>query len=115
VLGVERELARVRQEIERYEGRLRYLERQVAMSTLSVTVFESGPLVGNPGDNVIRDAFKEAWRNFVGVVAGGIALLGVIVPVGLVLVGVGFGVRSWRRRLVPAAPRSISSEGSALG
>ncbi len=102
VLGVERELARVRQEIERYEGRLRYLERQVAMSTLAITVFEPGPMVGNPGDHVIRDAFKEAWRNFVAVVAGGIALLGVVVPVGLVLAGGWLGVRTWRRRLTPA-------------
>lgn len=102
VLGVERELARVRQEIERYEGRLRYLERQVAMSTLAITVFEPGPMIGNPGDHVIRDAFKEAWRNFVAVVAGGIALLGVIVPIGLLLAGAGLAVRSWRRRLTPA-------------
>lgn len=101
VLGVERELARVRQEIERYEGRLRYLERQVAMSTLAVTVFEAGPLVGSPGENVIQEAFKNAWRNFVAVVAGGIALLGVVVPVGLVLAGGWVGVRTWRRR--PAA------------
>ncbi|MHB1326736.1 MAG: DUF4349 domain-containing protein [Gemmatimonadales bacterium] len=102
VLGVERELARVRQEIERYEGRLRYLERQVAMSTLAITVFEPGPMIGNPGDHVIRDAFKEAWRNFVAVVAGGIALLGVIVPIGLLLAGAGLAVRSWRRRLTHA-------------
>ncbi len=102
VLGVERELARVRQEIERYEGRLRYLERQVAMSTLAVTVFEAGPLVGSPGENVIQEAFKNAWRNFVAVVAGGIALLGVVVPVGLVLAGGWFGVRTWRRRLAAA-------------
>lgn len=102
VLGVERELARVRQEIERYEGRLRYLERQVAMSTLAVTVFEAGPLVGSPGEHVIQEAFKNAWRNFVSVVAGGIALLGVVVPVGLVLAGGWFGVRTWRRRLAAA-------------
>ncbi|MEO7823646.1 MAG: DUF4349 domain-containing protein, partial [Gemmatimonadaceae bacterium] len=52
VLRVERELARVREEIERYEGRLRYLSSRVAMSTLTITVHEPGPILGNnPGEN----------------------------------------------------------------
>ena len=37
VLAVERELARVREESERDQGRLRYLGRCVATSSLSVT------------------------------------------------------------------------------
>src|SRR6185312_10131570 len=54
VLRVERELARVREEIERYEGRLRYLSSRAAMSTLSVTVHEPAPILGNePGENPI--------------------------------------------------------------
>lgn len=81
VLAVERELARVREEIERYQGRLRYLGSRVAMSTLTATVHEKGPLAGTtPGQNPIAEAFRAAWRNFVGFVAGFIALLGVLVP-----------------------------------
>lgn len=91
VLMVERELARVRERIERYQGRLRYLESRVAVSTLSVNVHEPPPLIGDrPGTNVIGDAFRQAWRNFVGVIAWFIASLGVIVPavIGLGIVGV---------------------------
>src|ERR1043166_760924 len=44
VLAVERELARVREEIERFEGRLRYLRSNVAVSTLIVTLAEPGPV-----------------------------------------------------------------------
>ena len=56
VLRVERELARVREEIERYEGRLRYLSARVAMSTLTITVHEPGPILGNnPGENPIAE------------------------------------------------------------
>jgi hypothetical protein len=84
VLAVERELARVRQEIERSEGRLRYLGARVSMSTLNVTVSEREPVVGqNPGRNVIVEAFVDAWRNFVGFVAWFIESLGVIIPVAL--------------------------------
>jgi hypothetical protein len=88
VLAVERELARVRQEIERYEGRLRYLRSRVSMSTLSVTVHEAAPLVNpNPGTSVLGEAVRDMWRNFVGLIAFGISSLGIIVPVGLILAG----------------------------
>ena len=104
VLNVERELARVREEIERYEGRIRYLKSQVSMSTLTVTVFEPGPLVGDPGENVLVAAFKQSWRNFVGVVAGGIAAAGGFIPMlafaGLVLLVLRWG---WKR-IRPSGP-----------
>lgn len=86
VLAVERELARVRGEIERYEGRMRFLRTRAAVSTLSVTVHEPMPLLGqNPGDNPIAAAVKAAWRNFVGFIAWAIASLGVLIPVGALL------------------------------
>jgi hypothetical protein len=98
VLAVERELARVREEIERYEGRLRYLRTQVAMSTLSVTVSEPGPVVGQPGSNVVVEALKQAWRNSVMVVAGGIEMLGAVLPVLVLGVIAWIGIRRWRGR-----------------
>ena len=104
VLAVERELARVREEIERYEGRLRYLRTQVAMSTLSVTVSEPAPVVGQPGSNVVVEALKQAWRNSVMVVAGGIEMLGAVLP--LVVLGAiaWIGIRRWRGRRTAVSP-----------
>jgi hypothetical protein len=102
VLDVEQELARVREEIERYEGRLRYLRAHTAMSTLSIYVHEPLPVVGHAGSSVIGEAFKQAWRNFVGLVAAMIRSLGIVVPVA-VLVGV-----LWisGKRFLPPALRS---------
>jgi hypothetical protein len=102
VLSVERELARVREEIERMEGRLRYLKTSAQLSTLSVSLHEPVPIVATHGPGPIVEAFRAAWRNFVGVLAGAIASLGFVVPVlgfgwGLVLVG-----KRWRRT-APAA------------
>ena len=97
VLSVERELARVREEIERYEGRLRYLQTRVATSSLSVTVHEPIPVVGRPGSNVLVRAFERAWRNFVELVAAFIASLGVLLPVTLAGGTVVWGIRRWRR------------------
>src|SRR5439155_19034059 len=88
VLRVEGELARVREEIERYEGRLRYLRTRSSVSTLTIAVHEANPIVAErPGSHPMRDAFLQARENFVGVTAGLIASLGVLIPIG-VLIGV---------------------------
>lgn len=99
VLAVERELARVREEIERYEGRLRYLESRSAVSTLAVTMHEPFPLLaGQPATNPIAEAFRQAWRNFVALTAVVIASLGVLVPVAGVAALGWVGYRRVRRR-----------------
>jgi hypothetical protein len=104
VLSIERELARVREEIERYEGRIRYLSSRIATSTISVTVHEKPPIVAEtPGNNPIRLAFIGMWRNMVGVVAFAIEGLGVLLPpLALALIGVLIWRRT-RRRSLPAA------------
>jgi hypothetical protein len=99
VLRVERELARVREEIERYEGRLRYLSSRVALSTLTITIHEPAPILGNnPGENPIAAALRRAWRNFVGLLAGAIASLGVVIPLALIVAGAWYAYRRWRHR-----------------
>jgi hypothetical protein len=82
VLDVEQSLSRVREEIERYEGRIRYLQAHTAMSTLSVTVHEPLPVVGTAGKSVMGEAFAQAWRNFVALVSLTVQALGVILPLG---------------------------------
>ncbi len=99
VLRVERELARVREEIERYEGRLRYLSARVALSTLTITVHEPAPILGNsPGENPIAAALRRAWKNFITLIAGSIAALGVVVPLALLGFAGWLGYRRWKRR-----------------
>lgn len=99
LLAVERELARVRERIERFEGRLRYLSQRVAVSTMVVHLEEeSALLAGTPGSEPIREAFRAAWRNFLGLVTGAIALLGVILPLALLVALAWWGWRVVRRR-----------------
>ena len=96
VLRVERELARVREEIERYEGRIRYLRSRASVSTLSVSLHEPLPIVADrPGTHPMRDAFVQAWRNVIGFTAGTIAALGVIIPLGLIIGILIFVGRRW--------------------
>lgn len=99
ILNVEREVARVREEIERYEGRLRYLRTRASISTLTITLHEPNALIGTPrGERPIRDAFAMAWRNFVGLIAGLIAMLGWLVPLAIVAYGAWRVWRVFRRR-----------------
>lgn len=98
VLAVERELARVREEIERYEARLRFLSAHVSTSTLSVRVHEPLPIIAGTGSSgVIAESFRQAWRNFVAALAGAIAASGVIVPLGIVGVGAWLAARKLAR------------------
>src|SRR5436189_4957986 len=100
VLDVERELARVREEIDRYEGRLRYLRAHAVLSTLTVYVHEPVPVVGRAGSSVIGEAFKQAWRNFVALVAACIRGLGIVIPLGVLVTAAWLGAK--RLSLLPS-------------
>lgn len=109
VLAVERELARVREEIERHEGRMRYLRTRAAVSTLSVTVHERAPLVAShPGAHPMRDALVEAWRRFVATTAAVIVGIGALLPL-VLAVALGLLIaRIARRRWIVARAASVS-------
>lgn len=100
VLEVEHELARVREEIERYEGRLRYLRSRAAVSTLTLNVHEPIPMVDHGSPGRMAEAARQAWRNLIGLVAFAIQSLGVIVPLSLVA-GAAWLVARRRRRPPP--------------
>ena len=107
VLAVERELARVREEVERMEGRMRWLRARAATSTLSVNLHEPFPVLGSVGSNPIIDAFRRAWVNFVGFVAGFIGALGFLVPLGALLAGAWWLWRRYAPRRRPRASRGV--------
>jgi len=97
VLAVERELARVREDIERQEGRMRYLRTRAAMSTLSVTVHEKPPVVAGTGTGgMLAEAFRQAWRNFIGFIASAIAAMGTLLPLGAIIAALAW--LAWRAR-----------------
>jgi hypothetical protein len=97
LIDVEREVARVRSEIDELEGRKRFWDSQVAFSTVSVELHEPRPAIVGEGGGVIdtlRRAFRSAGENVVGTVAWFIAAAGVVVPAWFVLWVLW---RSWKR------------------
>jgi hypothetical protein len=100
LLAAERELARVRTDIDSMEGRKRLWDNQIAYSTISVNLHEPAPVV--PGGGVFRalwSSFGRAGENFVLTVAELIAFTGTLVPIALAALVVFWGGRRvWRRR-----------------
>ncbi len=60
VIEVERELARIREEIERMEGRLRYLRDQTALTTVEITAREERDYVP-PEAPTLGNRVSSAW------------------------------------------------------
>lgn len=72
ILRVENELTRVREQIERMEGRLRFLKNRVAFSTIGVTLQEAakaGPIVPPQSFSTAKE-FSEALRSLVAFLQG---------------------------------------------
>ena len=56
-------------------------------------------MASHPGRSVIGEAFKTAWRNFVGLMAGVIASLGIVVPVVILAWGTLILGRKYKRKM----------------
>jgi hypothetical protein len=82
-LGVERELATVRTEIDRMQGRRRFLERETALSTITLSLVPERPLVRatlSDFTNAVGRAAADTVNLSAGIVAGSVRVLGVLVP-----------------------------------
>jgi hypothetical protein len=116
LLEIEREVARVRQTIDELEGRKRFWDNQVALSTLTVTLHEPRPVIAQQEGGILatlRGSFRQAAENLVQTTGGIIAASGALIPLGLVCLGLGWGLRRlWRRRQAARQARAAGVGGS---
>lgn len=120
LLAIEQELARVQGEIESLQGQFDFLNRQVAMATVTFELTEPEPIGSPTGtDWGVREAFNDSIRAFVGTVNGLIVLLGPVVAL-LLLVGLPVWLvtmlilkRIRKRKVVTAAPAAEPTEGTS--
>ena len=110
LLAVERELARVRGEIESYEGRLRQWNDQIAMSSLTLSISTKAPAIAAAPEAGLGDRIANGFHDSIGALQDFGAWLAVsataILPWMILLVpGFIFGRRMYRRhaKQLPAA------------
>jgi hypothetical protein len=85
VLEVERELERVRGEIERFQGQINYLERSVAMSVITVSLIEPSPPF-TPSGVDWGETLETAISGFSAVLRGLIILTVSLLPIAIIAV-----------------------------
>ena len=88
-IRVQSELARVQLESEQLQGRLRYLEDQTSLATVSLSVTEKGAAPAARG--TLAKAWDQARAGALGVVAAVIVGAGTLLPI-LLLVAVGLAI-----------------------
>ena len=103
-LSVQRELAEVRTDIEKLEGRRRFLENQASLSTINVTLQPPTPIVNTTGFwYSVRSAFSDGVDVASGVVLLVIRAVIALVPILVLIVLplsliVKFGIRVFGKR-----------------
>lgn len=88
MLTVQKQLAEVRGEIEKLEGRKRFLDNQVSLSTITLSFDEERPLVSvtmSAFGRAARHAWADAQNVTAGIILGMIRLVGVMLPITLLV------------------------------
>jgi uncharacterized protein DUF4349 len=94
VVDVEQKLSQVRENIEKTEGRMKYLKDQASFSTLSVSVYEPSLLVTSTGGGFfyeMEQSFKKGLEGFTKVLSGIITIVIALIPV-IVILGIGYTI-----------------------
>jgi hypothetical protein len=103
-LEVQTQIANVRTEIERMEGRKRYLQNQSSLSTITITLQTPTPIIISTSTtgfgHSIKQAFAEGIDLAANIILGLIRLIIVLIPIGLFIVlPVGLVLRFYLRRM----------------
>ncbi|MCB0733225.1 MAG: DUF4349 domain-containing protein [Bacteroidetes bacterium] len=98
ILAVREQLRKVREEIDAFEGRRKYLDSKISFSTIYLEVYQDldGVVVERPGFwNRSGNAFKTGWR---GIQEGVIVAFG-LWPLWIIIIGLVWLIRRRRRKL----------------
>ena len=101
VLEVQRELTNIREDIERFEGRKKFLADQASLSTITVNMHDAYPLTVSSSGGfwaTIGDGFGDGFRGFAQVLSGTIAFVIAGSPI-FIIIGLGiWALVRWVKR-----------------
>jgi hypothetical protein len=95
ILKVQQQVERVQVELDRIEGRMRYLNNKIDLSTITVNLQEPEPVGGETGHSFIS-AINEGIRGFFGMIDVIIILVLTLLPL-IILGGAAYGIYRWRK------------------
>jgi hypothetical protein len=95
VIEIQQQIDRVQTELNRLEGRLKYLNSRIDMSTITVSLQEPEPVGGETGYNFVN-TINEGIAGFFGMIDFIIILLFTLLPL-LILGAIGYGIYRWRK------------------
>jgi hypothetical protein len=109
VIEIQQQIDRVQTELNRLEGRLKYLNSRIDMSTITVNLQEPEPVGGETGHNFVT-AINEGIAGFLGMIDFIIILIFTLLPV-IILGIIGYGIYRWRKGNQPAtAPAELTEK-----
>jgi len=120
MLAIEQELTRVRGDIESLQAQIAYLERQAAMSTVTIELTGPEPIVEPAGEDWgFVASLRQAVRGFIGTINMLIVLLGTLAPLIVLGLAAFFAIRAIVRRrratktdLTPEGESAVQREDS---
>jgi hypothetical protein len=99
VIEIQQQIDRVQTTLNQLEGRLKYLNSRIDMSTITVTLQEPEPLGGESGPSFVS-ALNEGIAGFFGMVYGMIVIVLTLLPLILFCAAV-YGIYRWRKGKQP--------------
>jgi hypothetical protein len=109
VIEVQRQIDRVQTELNRLEGRLKYLNSRIDMSTITVNLQEPEPVGGETGHSFVT-TINEGISGFFGMIDLIIIILFTLLPL-MILGAIGYGIYRWRKGKQPArAPAELTEK-----
>jgi len=108
VITVQQQIDRVQTELNRLEGRLKYLGDRIDLSTITVNLQEPEPVGGETGHNFIS-TINEGIAGFFGMIDAIIVFLFTMLP--LIIVGcIGYGIYRWNKGRKDTAQPDLSEK-----
>jgi hypothetical protein len=95
ILKVQQQIERVQVELDRIEGRMRYLNSRIDLSTITVNLQEPEPVGGETGHSFIS-AINEGIAGFLGMIDAIIILLLTLLPL-IVIGAAAYGIYRWKK------------------
>jgi uncharacterized iron-regulated membrane protein len=111
IIKIQYQIDQVTLALNQVEGRLRYLNSQIDLSTITVTLQEPEPLGGETGYNIVT-AINEGIAGFFGMISAIIILVFSLIPL-VILAVIAYAVYRWyqKRKGVSTPPADVKKEG----